>query len=401
LSVVGFLVTHLLMTARPQLCYDELIMNVFHIIDSGGLYGAENMLLDLMFEQKKSGVNPILCSIGTPDLDSKEIEKQAKKLDVTVEKIRMRAGPNFLGTKQILKCACHNNSNVLHSHGYKANILLGLVPRKKRSVPLLSTLHGWTSSGMVSKLRLYHAIDVRLLKYKDAVVVVNKLMLKSKQILSANVDKSKLFVVNNGINIKPEIAHDSKSAWFEKIKDFGKNCILIGAVGRLAKEKGFDILLDAISLTRLEGIDVKLVIIGQGPLLSDLKRKVSILNLSNHVMFTGYLSNARRYINIFNIFVISSFSEGLPISLLESMCQEVPILATRVGGIPDIIKDGKTGVLIQSGSADEISDGIKKISNDFELAERITYNAKNLLLDKYTSEKMAAAYFEIYKKLLN
>jgi len=120
-------------------------MKVLHLIDSGGFYGAEAVLIELAKEQRKQNLDAHICSIGTHHDGEKSIETIARSNDIPVHTFRMRAGPNMMGAFKILSFAKNEKFDVLHSHGYKANILFGLMPEFIRQIHMLVTLHGWTS----------------------------------------------------------------------------------------------------------------------------------------------------------------------------------------------------------------------------------------------------------------
>ena len=122
-------------------------MHILHIIDSGGMYGAEVMLLNLVEEQIRQGLSPVIASIGGVQSGEKPLELEAHKRGFPLKIFRMRPGPNLIGAMEILKYAKSTRCDLLHSHGYKGNILFGFLPKKIRRLPLVATLHGWTSAG--------------------------------------------------------------------------------------------------------------------------------------------------------------------------------------------------------------------------------------------------------------
>ena len=175
-------------------------MRVLHVIDSGGMYGAEVMLLNLVEEQIRQGLNPVIASIGDHHCGEKAIEVEARNRNFPVESFRMVPGPNFIGAWKILNYAKSTNCALLHSHGYKANILFGFFPKTIRRLPLMTTVHGWTSTETTfSRMRLYEWLDSLTLSRMDAVVLVNKGMLAHPKI--AGRKTVNFYIVNNGISV--------------------------------------------------------------------------------------------------------------------------------------------------------------------------------------------------------
>ena len=170
----------------------------------------------------------------------------------------MKPGPNLSGAMEILRYAHRENCDILHSHGYKGNILFGFIPKFIRKLPLVSTLHGWTSTQGFSKIRIYEWLDLQSLRFIDAVVVVNQIMrtiprLKKRRGIN-------LLVVNNGIRETDAIAADCELD--QEIIDFCKSGFVFGSIGRLSTEKGYTYLIEALTLLVKDGLDVKLIIIG-------------------------------------------------------------------------------------------------------------------------------------------
>ena len=150
--------------------------------------------------------------------------------------------------------------------------------------------------------------------------------------------------------------------------DFGiaKTQLLVGTIGRLSDEKGFDLLIDAFALLVRQGLDAKLMIAGEGPEQAALQQQINSLGMSDRIRLVGFCEDTRRYLESLDIFVLSSHREGLPNVVLEAMAVGVPVIATRVGGVPRLVTDGVDGRLIDSGSVDQIANEIKKLASSPE-----------------------------------
>lgn len=370
-------------------------MKVLHIIDSGGLYGAEVMLLNLVHEQIKMGHEPTICSIGEKGINEKPFETEAVKRGFKVARFRMMPGPNILGAFKILRYAKKERFDILHSHGYKGNILLGVIPRPLRKIPLITTVHGWTSiaTRRFSKMKLYEWLDARSLKHIDKVVLVNNEMLSNPKIRAANLQK--LTVINNGI---PQIKDINLLKDLDKgIVNFCKEGFIIGAIGRLSHEKGFDFLIEAVAELSADIPEVKLLIIGEGGEKGALEKMVSDRGINDRVMMPGYKDTAHRYFPLFSIFVMPSLTEGLPITLLEAMQYGVRIVATEVGGIPEVLNYGEAGILVKPGDSAAIAESLRSVHKRQSTLKTLVEKAKDRVLNNYSSHKMAVEYNYIYK----
>ncbi|GAB6194028.1 glycosyltransferase [Desulfocastanea catecholica] len=369
-------------------------MRILHIIDSGGMYGAEVMLLNLVEEQIRQGLLPVIASIGAHHPGEKPLEVEARKRDFPIEIFRMRPGPNFSGAFKILNYAKAIDCTLLHSHGYKGNILFGCIPKKIRGLPLITTLHGWTSTGTtLSRMRLYETIDSWTLSKMDAVVLVNKGMLTHSRV--AETKNVKFHVVNNGISVEEPDAHPCAELRLEP-----KGGVNIVAVGRLSPEKGFDVLLRALARVVELGNDVSLVLFGEGRERRKLEELISQLGLHRRVKLPGYKRNVDATFSCFDLLVMPSLTEGLPITLLEAMRAKLPVIASRVGGIPNVIKDGVSGLLVEPANVEELAEAIKDLADSHSKRKKLAGKANLVFSQTYSAEIMAKSYRQIYAKIL-
>ena len=389
-------------------------LTVLHIIDSGGLYGAEMVLLNLVAEQIKQGLEPIIASIGEKGIEEKPLEAEAIRRGFRVEKFRMTPGPNYLGALKILKFARKEDVDILHSHGYKGNILFGLMPKRIRRIPMVTTIHGYTSTGNgFSRMRLYEWLDSKSLRFMDSIVLVSEAMKSHPRLRHLN--QSRVHVIYNGIPIPDDQFNNSTNQQLnqstnqrldnstnqrldQSLINFCSHGFTIGSIGRLSTEKGYNYLIEALEILIKKGIDARLVIMGEGyerPCLENLIRE---LGLSEKVLLPGYIDEANLYIPLFDVFVISSLTEGLPITLLEAMQSRTPIVGSRVGGIPDLLNESRAGLLVNPSSPDAIADAVFRIYDDGRLGKALVDNAYERVCTDFGTEDMALAYLKVYER---
>lgn len=371
------------------------MINVLHIIDSGGLYGAEIMLLNLMMEQVKLGMKPILASIGLPGEKEKTIESEAHRRLLKVHLFRMRPGPNLFGAISILKFARQHNVSLIHTHGYKANIFFGLMPKIVRRIPMVTTLHGWTWVGGFNRICFYEWLEGISFHFVDQIVLVNE---KIKQHPRLRIlPKNSISIIENGISIS---RRTNQVNLRQDISRFAKKGFTIGAIGRLSSEKGFELLIESIAEMVSEGKDFYLVLLGEGKLKNVLEKRGEALGLKDRLLLPGYVVDAASYMPLFDLFILSSFTEGLPMVLLEAMAAEIPIVATNVGGVAKTLNNGSAGLLIKPGSKKDLKNAVLSISKDPKTVNLRVSNAKQRVQEKYSSRAMALKYKTIYKTIL-
>ena len=372
-------------------------MKILHVIDSGGLYGAEMMLLHLAREQQRGTLIPAIASIGAPDIVEKPLEIKARELNLPVAVFRMKPGPNLMGAKKVLDYCHANRFDIIHSHGYKSNILFGFMPRKFRKTPMVTTLHGWTSTNGMSRMAVYEWLDARSLKMVDAVVLVNQEMLKRAELAKLKSTR-KLHVIDNGI---PLCASDPDHRFQpdDDIVSFCRNALVIGAIGRCSREKGFDVLIDAFQAVKQRHASAKLLLIGDGPLLRRYRSQTRQSGLEQAVMFAGYRAEAFRYLPYMTMLCMPSRTEGLPITLLEAMRAKTPVVASAVGGIPRVIAHRQSGLLVRSGDPVELAEAICAVIERGQAVEQYVQRAYRTFLSRYSDSAMARRYHRIYRQL--
>ena len=366
-------------------------MKILHLIDSGGFYGAEAVLIELAKEQKKQGLDVQVCSIGTLKDSDKQIELICHSENIPVHVFRMRSGPNITGALKILAFAKKEKFHILHSHGYKTNILFGLLPEFYRKIPFIVTLHGWTTVKPLTKIWLYEKLDALLLKNRKFIVLVSHAMAMHPNLKNI---KDKCTIIENGIS--PDLPVISEGWIQRKLFEFKKNGKqVVGTIGRLSFEKGFDILIRAFAKCEQS---LLLVIIGDGPLRDELELLAGELGVKSRILFLGYVDQASKFIPMLDVYVNSSRTEGTPITLLEAMRAKVRIVARDVGGNRKLLDGGNYGLLVEDEAPDTMARILMKslLSNN----ERVI-KGYDQFLDKYTVAAMSKKYTTVYMKLLD
>lgn len=373
-------------------------MKVLHLIDSGGFYGAEKMLLSLVQEQLKQGLEPMILSAGEPGIDEKPLEAAAKDKGLPVTPWRMKPGLNLKESWKILKWARANNYDLLHSHGFKFNVLLGIYPEKFRRIPMIATLHGYLHAPRFSKLWVYETLDRFAIRRMRGVVLVGEAMKKE---LPANLSGSHAVVIPNGLNIS-ELQESALVPLDEPFKTFfAKHEIVILGVGRLSPEKGFDRLISAFFELKKQLPDSGLVIVGEGGLRQDLEALIEELGIKHDVLMPGYCSTVPALLKHSKLLVMPSLTEGLPITLLEAMALKTPVVASHVGEVDSVLGGGKGGKVVSPvGEPESLGNDLLAFLADPSQLFRTTNWAKDRVNRDYSATQMAKHYLVFYRQTL-
>jgi glycosyltransferase involved in cell wall biosynthesis len=375
-------------------------MRILHLIHSEGIYGAERVLLFLAREQL-SGHEVFVGSIRDPETGQTRFEAMASSLGLSVVSVRIAPRPTPTVVRSLLRIVRDVAPDVLHSHGYKANILLGPLPRRLRG-PMLTTLHGWTSARGFSALWLYEHLDRLSLRAIDSVVVVAPSMLSLPAV--RRVKASRRRVIENGIPSREARLADLFAQGVAPLPDellkFTARQPTLIAIGRLSAEKGFTVLLDAFAVARAQSASQhQLLIVGDGAERHLLARRIDELGLLECVRLAGYVEAADRLFNGAAGFVMSSLTEGLPLVVLEAMQWGVPIVATAVGAIPDLLDRGRCGQLVAPADVAALSTALRRLMSGDSSSSEAAASAMRLVSERYSSARMAQQYVDAYETI--
>ncbi|MBS3804740.1 MAG: glycosyltransferase, partial [Oleiphilaceae bacterium] len=263
-----------------------MTIKVLHLIDSGGLYGAEKMLLALVSEQIKQGLEPMILSAAEPDIEHKALETEARRLGLPVIPWRMKPGFNLRDSLAIIRWAQSEGYEVFHSHGYKFNVLIGLWPERIRKIPLMATLHGYVKAPRFTKSWLYESLDRLALRQMRCVVVVAEAM--KKDIPRGLAESGSVRVIPNGLDTALLEKAANEPLESELASFFENHEPVVLGVGRLSPEKGFDRLIEAFKAVKDRHTDAGLVIIGEGNQRKSLEQGIRKLGLTDSVIMPGY-----------------------------------------------------------------------------------------------------------------
>lgn len=272
--------------------------------------------------------------------------------------------------------------DIVHVHG--AHELMFIAKKVMPSVNLLFTCHGYNSD--------YSFLDYKLSaffsnKYSNKVIAVSEY--EKKNLVKAGILEDKVVVIHNGIREKGE-----KRDLPIKVDGF-----IIGTCARLTKKKGINYLIEAFQKVRVYYKDVHLVIIGDGEERVNLERLITKDN-KNYIHFLGNLEEASSYFHNFHLFVLPSLNEPFGIVILEAMSQKLPVIATNVGGIPEIIVDGESGLLVPPKNSEKLAEAVLMLIQNKELRIRIGENGYIRFKEKFTIEKMVEKTISVYEEIL-
>lgn len=366
-------------------------LKILQLISSAGFYGAESVVLQLSLALRRLNCSVVIGAFQNRHNPNTDVAAVAKQYGFEVELFECDGRFDRRTIRAIRECLQRNQIQVLHAHGYKANFY-GQLAVRGVSVKQISTAHNWP--GTTLPLRFYGFLDRLLLRGADHVCAVSPNV--EAQLKKFGTPSRKLSVIENGVDL--DQFSNGKPVLRDLPRFQGK--VIVGYVGRLVWKKGLRVLLQAAQEITRARPDVVFVFAGKGPDRTELDALVSHLGLQNKVHFLGQRSDLPDVYASFDIFVLPSFDEGMPMAVLEAMAARKPVVATRVGGIPKMVEDQVSGILVEPGNAEQFTEALIQLLEKPRKAAELGRCAFEDVQNRFSSDVMAKSYLNIYRKVL-
>jgi glycosyltransferase involved in cell wall biosynthesis len=374
---------------------------ILHIITSIDNGGAENHLYDLISKQVTAYDIFLIYFKGTNHHRSDLISKGVKVFKVNFSNKNIFLFLiKFLSVLKIFK---NVKPDIVHCHLWISELcglFLKLIYGKSFLLIVTKHLDSFFFEGSFGTKNFLRGIFLEriIFFYTNHVIFISK---EVKNFFAKKIDfnKKKYSVIYYGVNLKKFSKYNYKEIIDLKKKlNIGDKTIIIGCVARHVEQKSLDIVIKSFSqfVQQNPKIKAKLIMIGKGHLESELKRLAKDLNISNKIIWIKYTNKINLYFNIFHIFCLSSKYEGLGLVLLEALASGIPVLATRSGAIPEIIKNKKNGYLVKHGDINNFS---RRINDTLKLSKKSSFkeNLSNLK-DLFSLDRVYESTNKAYRK---
>lgn len=289
---------------------------------------------------------------------------------------------------------------ILHSHRYKENILAAQLKRRCGIGHLVQTVHGSPEQtiGLKGfKARLFSLLNDHYSRKFDRIVSVSYDLSRR---LEERYPKHLITTIHNAVDVK-RIAPTRSRNEIRAELGIGPDQPVVGIVGRLVAVKGIDRFLQLAPIVLKKRPDSLFLIVGDGPLFDEYKQRVQSLNLGESVRMIGFRPDVIDVINCLDIYVMTSHHEGIPMTLLEAFALKRPVVAMSVGGIPEVVEDGVSGILIESGDVEAMSAACLKLLSEPERSRQLGENAKHRLESEFAIEVHRKRVLEMYRTVIS
>jgi len=373
---------------------DNLVLHTRVVTGGGG--GPEKTIINSPRFLRDEGY-PMLCAYMRDPKDKlfSDLLTRAEAKQATILPVDDGGPFDWKIAGRLLKICQEHQPVFWHGHDYKSNAL-GLWVRRKVPLRLVTTVHGWVQKTW--KTPLYYAIDKASLRRYEHVICVSQDLYD--EVRSLGVSEDRCTHIPNGIDTEEYKRTRSVAESKERLGTTSKR-LVIGAVGRLSAEKGFHLLLEAFSRVRQElKLDAELWIVGEGTEEQRLQHLVEELGLCGHAKLLGFRKDTIDLFHAMDLFVLSSIREGLPNVVLEAMALEVPVLSTKVAGVPTLIKDRENGLLVDTGSMEALLNGLREVLKDEVVRSRYAAAGRRTIEDSFSFALRMQRVKQVYDKVL-
>lgn len=354
-------------------------INVLHIEAGKHLYGGALQVVYLCNGLAAYNVKSFLACPINAEISSKIDE------NTTLVPLKMGGDIDFgmiFRLKNIIK---HHNIDLVHIHSRRGADTFGLVAAKLCKVKVvISRRVDNPEPSWLAKLK-YHSANkvIAISEGIRQVLLVEQVRPEHVQTVLSSVDTDKY------------LPHPNKE-WFRQEFSINNKCLTLAVIAQLIPRKGHALLLQALANIVTNVDEFRLLIFGKGPHESELKQLVSELKLEHRVNFAGFRDDLEKVLPNIDLVVHPAYIEGLGVSLLQASSCGVPILASRIGGIPEAVNNNVNGQLFEPGNIDELSEKLECLMNKHKLRSELAQNARKHALEHFAVQKMVAGNYAVY-----
>ncbi len=370
-------------------------VTVAHIRDSGGIFGAERVILTIGKNIEKNYKIILIC-LRSPDGKSDLLKKKAEAIGVEVVSVDVKRKFDISSIKNIRNILINRHVKILHSHDFKSN-LYGVIASINLGIKRILTAGGTTRDSLVKKFYMFMDEAFTYRFYDYIVAVSSEICYK---LINKNIKQGKVVIIENGID-ESLYGYESGIAHSNNPLPIRKTNKVFAVIGRLFPDKAHRYFIEAFSdIKKAYPMSVALII-GEGPSEDDIRNQINELKLEDSVFLCGVRKDMMYVYKSIDYLVLPSLTEGLPYVLLEAMLFKVPVLATDVGGIPNIIINGVTGYLVPPGDVKSLTGGMEKMLNGPEKSREMSEEGYKLVMEKYSARRMADDYRRLYDSMMS
>ena len=337
------------------------------------------------------------------------MEFVADELGVRVERLpglRRDISPfrDLVAVVRLAQLIRRERPTILHTHTAKAGAVgrvAALLAGNARPPIVVHTFHGHVLRGYFGPMRTFgfRLLERLLARVTTALVAVSP-EVRDDLVRLGVASREKFTVVRLGIELQQRVADQDGREETRRLLGIASDRFTVGWIGRMTGVKRTSDVLLAFRALRERGVDACLCLVGDGPEREQVERRAHELGIMRSTFFLGYQEDVAPFYAAFDAMILPSGNEGTPVSAIESLAAGRPVVATRVGGVPDVVRDGEDGFLVDAGAVDQLADALARLAEDAALRQRMGAAGRARVLPRYSVDRLVDDVDRLYRALL-
>jgi glycosyltransferase involved in cell wall biosynthesis len=325
---------------------------------------------------------------------------------VTIPQLGREISPlrDLIATLRLARLIRQERPQILHTHTAKAGTVGRLAARlagRARPPIVVHTFHGHVLRGYFGPVRsrLFRWLE-RWLARNTTVLIAVSPQVRDDLVALGVAPPEKFAVIRLGIELEERVADTNGRADTRRYLGIAPDRFTVGWIGRMTAIKNTEDVLSAFKALRARGVEATLCMVGDGPDRPALERRAHELGIVRDTLFLGYQQDVGPLYAAFDALVLPSSNEGTPVSVIEALAARTPVVATRVGGVPDVVREGDDGFLVDAGDTDALAERLARLASDPQLRERMGEAARSRVLLRYAVDRLVSDVDRLYRNLL-
>ncbi len=365
-------------------------INVVHLVEELGIGGLEKVLVTIALNLNKEKYNVSVWCVNKGGFFADKLAEEG--IDVKILNISTSRNP--IAIYRLYKLLKHYKIDIIHTHAYSAGTV-GRISAFLARVPVIIS-HNHSVHNYYNKY--YHLVEWALSLITDRIICVSDIVNKFAN-ETQGINAERLMTIYNGTNdIYP--VHRNVTIKLKEELGVPPEHTVIGTITHMEEHKGVLYLIQTASYLLKSRKDLIFLLVGDGAQEKELRKLSANLNIEKNVLFTGERSDIPEILSLIDIFILPSLREGLGLSILEAMASGRPVIATNVGGIPEVVTDGVSGILVPPKNPEALQDAMVELLDDKEKQETMGFNGKRIYSERFNFRTMVDKIEELYDLLI-
>jgi glycosyltransferase involved in cell wall biosynthesis len=362
------------------------------MIDTYNIGGPGKLLIQFLNNGGLSECNPIVAGFWRGPEKRWQFREAAEATGVRFEILHQACAYDVSVIRAALTIVRKNDINIIETHGYKAHVV-GLALKLMTKLSWVAVVHGWTRENI--KVEVYNWIEKYVVRYADRIVAVSDNIRMKLHLGKAG--SGRLMTITNAADL---VDVDQKFVCQRTTYGILGNELLIVVVGRLSPEKGHRCFIDALLQVSGKSDSVKALFVGEGHERESLQKIIQQNGMEGKIFLTGYQEDVASFYHASDIVVLPSLQEGMPVVALEAMMFAKPVVASSVGGIPEVVLHGETGFLVEPQNPAALADALLSLINDPRKRKEFGLAGKKRVETAFDPKSRTQKFLAMYRDLL-